>query len=277
MFYFSIGLFSALTFTAFWWFYKDRVERPASPSLMLLRAGTYILVWPVLYWKWFKSADKTRFITDQDYIWPSMAPGDPAFLTRKEQKAQLEAQKVQQEWEAFVDALPQCGSHIMYKGTDIYGERLDGRFIFETTDLLPVLFDEIHPEPFVMEGGDEIDETDVEALQVRAELNEWINDCRKEFGEEHYIYRWLRTYDPTLFVCNVVPTSFNRFEYIASDMIEAGKGQVHCKTCSKVYAASEIKRADEGTSGWVFGVMHCPNGHLLARCKKIHFMRASPD
>ena len=45
--YFLIGIFSALAFAGFWWLYKDSVERPASPSLMLLRAGTYILVWPV--------------------------------------------------------------------------------------------------------------------------------------------------------------------------------------------------------------------------------------
>ena len=97
----------------------------------------------MLYWKWFKSQDKTRFITDPDYVWPEPRPVDPETVKRNEKMAQLEAQKVQQEWEEFVDALPLCGSHVMYKGTDIYGERLAGRFIFETADLLPMVFDRL--------------------------------------------------------------------------------------------------------------------------------------
>ena len=75
-------------------------------------------------------------------------------------------------------------------------------------------------------------------------------------------------------MCNVVPTSFSRFEYIAAYMNEAGKGQVHCKSCDKVYNASDIKAVDGGQGGWILGELYCPNDHLLARRKKIHFMGA---
>lgn len=290
MLYFSIGIFSALVFAGFWWFYKDRVERPASPSLMLLRAGTYILVWPVLYWKWFKSADKTRFITLPEFDMPQPRPVVPDLVKNSARNAPLETRKAHQEWLTFVDAMPQCGSHIMYKGTDIYGERLDGRFIFETPDLLPVVFDRLNPKPVSLDTNDSDDESanlsDEDSQQDSSESSDddnandsddtisWVNTPRLPNTQEHYIHRWLRTYDPTLFVCNVVPTSFNRFEYIASDMIEAGKGQVHCKSCDTVYEASDIKTGDEGQGGWILGAMHCPKAHLLARRKKIHFMRA---
>ena len=273
MLYFSVGIFSALAFAGFWWLYKDRVEYPASPSLILLRAGAYILIWPVLYWKWFKSQDKTRFITDPDYVWPEPRPVDPETVKRNEQKAQLETRKAQQEWSAFVDALPLCGSHIMYKGTDIYGERLAGRFIFETADLLPMVFDRLNPKPFSLDDDDSAnDSNDVEA-EIDTETSARVTLHNGQNTQEHYIHRWLRTYDPTHYVCNVVPNTFDRFEYIASDMIGAGKGQVHCKSCDTVYAASEIKAGDEDTGGWILGAMHCPKEHLLARRKTIHFLR----
>ncbi|QHJ12687.1 hypothetical protein FX988_02945 [Paraglaciecola mesophila] len=274
MLYFLVGGLSSCAFFGYWWLYKDRVENPASLKLMLIRATAYIFVWPVLYWKWLKSQDKTRFITHPDFVLPELSPANAEAVKLNAQKAALKAQKVQQEWEAFVDALPQCGSHIMYKGTDIYGERLNGRFIFETADLLPVLFDAMHPEPFDIDEGRDIDETDVQALNVRNELNEWINTNRKAVKQEHYIHRWLRTYDPALYVCNVVPNSFDRFEYIASEMIEAGKGQAHCKSCNTVYDASDIKAVDGGQGSWIFGELYCPKEHLLARRKKIHFMGA---
>ena len=263
-----------MVFAGFWWFYKDRVERPASPSLMLLRAGTYILVWPVLYWKWFKSADKTRFITLPEFVMPQPRPVDPDIVKNSARNAPLETRKAHQEWLTFVDAMPQCGSHIMYKGTDIYGERLDGRFIFETPDLLPVVFDRLNPKPVSLDTSDSVNVSDDDNANESDDTISWVNTPRLPNTQEHYIHRWLRTYDPTLFVCNVVPTSFDRFEYIASDMIEAGKGQVHCKSCDTVYEASDIKTGDEGQGGWILGAMHCPKDHLLARRKKIHFMRA---
>ncbi|GAC08917.1 hypothetical protein [Paraglaciecola chathamensis] len=279
-FYFSIGLFSAFVFVGYWWLYKDRVDIPASLNLMLIRATAYIFVWPVLFWKWFKSEAKTRFITEPEFVMPEPRPVDPNIVKNSARDAEREAQTLHQEWLSFVDTLPQCGSHIMYKGTDIYGERLDGRFIFETVDLLPLVFDKLNPKPVSFDDTDsandspdaEREASDGEA-EIDSQTSSWVNTPSLPNTQEHYIHRWLRTYDPALFVCNVVPTSFDRFEYIAADMIEAGKGQVHCKSCDTVYDASDIKAVDGGQGGWILGELYCPNDHLLARRKKIHFMR----
>ena len=252
MLYFSIGLFSAFMFVGYWWLYKDRVDIPASLNLMLVRATAYIFVWPVLFWKWFKSEDKTRFITEPELVAPEQRPVDPNIVKNNARNAEREAQTLHQEWLSFVDTLPQCGSHIMYKGTDLYGERLDGRFIFETADLLPLVFDKLNPKPVSFDDTDSANDSpdaECEASDGEAEIDSqtisWVNTPSLPNTQEHYIHRWLRTYDPTLFVCNVVPTSFDRFEYITADMIEAAKGQVHCKSCDKVYDASDIK-----SRGW---------------------------
>jgi hypothetical protein len=274
-FYFSIGLFSAFVFVGYWWLYKDRVDAPASPSLMLIRATAYIFVWPVLFWKWFKSEDKTRFITHpEDFEIPGLSGASSDELEHGASRAQREAQTLQQEWEAFVDTLPQCGSHIMYKGTDIDGERLDGRFIFETADLLPVVFDSLSPKLNLLSDSGENSLSD-DGASVENAINNEISGNNQQNTQEHYIHRWLRTYDPALYVCNVVPTSFDRFEYITANMIEAGKGKIHCKACGKIYEAKQIKMTDQDTGGWILGELYCPDDHLLARYKKMHFTRST--
>jgi len=57
--------------------------------------------------------------------------------------------------------------------------------------------------------------------------------------------------------CNetiVIPEEPAYFEYIALDLIGAGHGSAHCKTCNKTYLAGQLKPITVGFGGSPFGI-----------------------
>ncbi|GAC32080.1 hypothetical protein [Paraglaciecola polaris] len=331
--YFSVGLFTALTFAAYWLLYRGTIESPKSAKVMLFSAIEPLILWPHFCWYFLHHNNRQHAITHYEgFRMPEIKGVSPEEEERK--------------WLTVIDDLPQCGMYMMYKGTDIYGEALSARFIFKTAELLPAIFDAMHPKPFVFAdgtcavdlenddakgaGGTDNDVEDFFLAKGFSPADEFLpaegsflnhaegsrfNDAEGSrfngaegsrfngaegsffnnaegsnqedeshhsapepfFAQERNMHRWLRAYDPALQLCTGLPEAFDRFEYIASSMIEAGKGQVYCKTCAKLYAAKDVKTEDEGQGGWILGAIRCPREHLLARRKKIHFMRACQD
>jgi hypothetical protein len=124
---------------------------------------------------------------------------------------------------------------MVFKGTDIYGERLSGTFIFSSETLTPFVFDGIGP------------------------------NNTQQYCQERILYRWIAACDHALQVCTLIDSDFDRFEYIAANMIKACHGEV--------YPANSITCNTEGTTtgkGWIFEALYCPEQHLLLRSKILH-------
>ena len=148
------------------------------------------------------------------------------------------------EWQDLIANLPVYGSHLVYEGTDIFSDPLPAKFIFDSDILTPYVFDAI--------GGNNTE----------------------QYCQERVLYQWLVGRDHLLQVCTPINSAFDRFEYIAAEMIKSGHGEVYCQECLEVYTANNIRCATEGATGskgWILAALYCPKQHLLLRSKIMHF------
>ncbi len=94
---------------------------------------------------------------------------------------------------------------------------------------------------------------------------------------EYTIHHWLdHHYDRSISQPTVVPTAWNRFQFIADDMIRQGIGKVHCTQCQLDYNTKQLlSKNDRGHAGWNSNRLHCPKNHPLFVVQTTHYTLAS--
>lgn len=127
--YASISLFTALLHGVYWLRCKHKIEKPVAPAEMLLRAVMYALIWPIFYWFMLRERDALHLLNKAESFTPKL---DDVYV---EQRAR--------QWQELIANLPICGTHLIYKGRDIYSEPLPGTFMFESDTLTAYVCDAI--------------------------------------------------------------------------------------------------------------------------------------
>ena len=138
---------------------------------------------------------------------------------------------------------PPCGSVIRYRqGRGRYGETY-GEFLFPAVEV-------------------------EQALRKRL-----IGSPNLSKDDEGAILNWLLHRDDALTYPTDVPSAWPRFQYVANDMIRAGKAKVRCLKCGADLTSGQLTANDDRReSGWNFGQLACPNGHDLISVETAHVL-----
>lgn len=75
--YFAIGLLTAISFIAYWFTCKGKVEKPVTLNVMLQRALLYGMLWPLICWIIISDPDISHFLTtteseSKSFEWPTL-------------------------------------------------------------------------------------------------------------------------------------------------------------------------------------------------------------
>lgn len=136
---------------------------------------------------------------------------------------------------------PPCGAIIRYRPQRGGYEETYGEFLFSAADVEQSLHDRLNQHPHLS------------------------ND------DEGAILNWLQHRNETLKNPSDVPSVWDRFQYIASDLISAGRFEAHCLQCEIDISGDElIAKNDCGLSGWIVDRLTCPSGHVLLAVKTMH-------
>ena len=139
---------------------------------------------------------------------------------------------------------PPCGDLIVYRPAPGYSEETFGEFIFLAND--------VH-----------------ENLALRLKNNPHLKN-----DHEGAIMNWLLQRDTSIDTPTPVPTAWQRFEFIADDLVRKGRAEVRCLTCNESVPADALSATDEGGSwGWLHNRLYCPAGHILLTVAMMHVMR----
>ena len=137
---------------------------------------------------------------------------------------------------------PPCGSVIRY--IPKYGyEETHGEFLFQATDV-------------------------EQELQERLQLNPRLAN-----GDDGSILRWVQGCDESVTEPTAVPSIWVRFQYVADDLIRAGKAEIYCQKCQATIGSDQISTNDDsGKRSWNFDRVVCPHGHDLLVVESLHLM-----
>ena len=137
---------------------------------------------------------------------------------------------------------PPCGSVIRY--TQKYGyEERHGEFLFSAADVERELKNALRENPHLVN-------TDEGAL-----LN------------------WVQRRDDSVTEPTDVPLIWDRFKYVANDLVRAGKADIFCMECESAIGADQITTNDDsGKPSWNFDRVICPQGHKLLVVETVHLM-----
>ena len=139
---------------------------------------------------------------------------------------------------------PPCGDLIVYRPAPGYSEETFGEFIFLAND--------VH-----------------ENLPLRLKNNPHLKN-----DHEGAIMNWLLQRDTSIDTPTPVPTAWQRFEFIADDLVRKGRAEVRCLTCNESVPADALTATNEGGSwGWLHNRLYCPAGHILLTVAMMHVMR----
>ena len=138
---------------------------------------------------------------------------------------------------------PPCGSVIRYRQEyDEYRETY-GEFLFRTVDVEQALCDRLEESPRLADDDE------------GAILN-WINRRSK------------RSVEPT-----DVPSTWRRFQFVANDLVRAGKAEVRCLKCGMALEMNQLVFDDDrGRPGWNYDRLACPQGHKLLVVERAHIL-----
>lgn len=140
---------------------------------------------------------------------------------------------------------PPCSSVIRYSQHD-YNEKILGTFLFDSDDVEDII----------------LDKTESHSNLAR--------------GQEGAMLNWLQQRDDSDIEPTDVPKAWDRFEYIADDLLRHGYGDIFCIACDRAVSHQDlVKNDDNGLSGWNSNRLVCNAGHLLFEVKTIHILRSS--
>jgi hypothetical protein len=135
---------------------------------------------------------------------------------------------------------PPCGLLIHYAQEYGYGET-HGEFQFKAADVEQELKNFLRENPHLTNDDE------------GAILN-WTKGCDESFTE------------PT-----DVPSIWSRFQYVANNLVRAGKAEIYCRECNAVIGVDQIGTNDDhGKRGWNFDRVVCPHGHTLIAVESVH-------
>jgi hypothetical protein len=112
------------------------------------------------------------------------------------------------------------------------------------------------------------------AVEVEQALRKRLIESPKlSRDDEGAILNWLLRRDDTLTYATDMPSEWARFQYVANNMIRAGKAKVRCLKCeSELSSGQLVANDDHGKSGWNFDRLACPNGHNLIVVESAHVL-----
>jgi len=138
---------------------------------------------------------------------------------------------------------PPCGSMIRYDPITFY-EDAYGEFLFKAAD-------------------------------VEQEVEDSIRECTSDLAsdDEGAVLIWTQGRDETLTEPTDVPSIWDRFKYVANDLVRAGKAEIYCKKCQATIGSDQVTTNDDsGKRGWNFDRIVCPHGHNLLVVERVHLM-----
>lgn len=71
---------------------------------------------------------------------------------------------------------------------------------------------------------------------------------------------------------SLVSPLLSTFSHIAFELIEAGKGQVLCPQCERLYQATDLDEGDRMNGGYFSKTFSCPEKHELINRLEMHIM-----
>ncbi len=152
--------------------------------------------------------------------------------------------KRQREEDRLLASPPPCGTFISYRQAPGYQEDTFGEFVFSAND--------VH-----------------ENLAPRLKNNPHLKN-----DHEGAIMNWLLQRDTSIDTPTPVPKAWQRFEFIADDLVRKGRAEVRCLTCNESVPADALTATNEGGSwGWLHNRLYCPAGHILLTVALMHVMR----
>jgi len=135
---------------------------------------------------------------------------------------------------------PPCGSVIRYVQQSVY-EDTHGEFLFSAADVEDAL-----------EG----------ILQENPHLRH---------GDEGALLAWLGGRDESVTEPTDIPSTWSRFQYVASDLVRGGKATIRCKRCETEIGADQFVTNDDNMQrGYNFDRVVCPQGHNLLVVDSVH-------
>jgi hypothetical protein len=146
----------------------------------------------------------------------------------------------QEEQDRLWENPPPCGPLIRYVQHCVY-EDVHGEFLFKVADV---------------------------EQQIKGILQE---NPHLANGDEGAILNWIKRRDESLTEPTGVPSAWARFEYVANDLVRAGKAEIHCTKCGTVIGSDQLATNDDsGKRGWNFDRVACQHGHNLLVAESVH-------
>lgn len=138
---------------------------------------------------------------------------------------------------------PPCGDVVLYtQGHARFGQTTSGEFLFSASDVESVLVQKLRENPHL-------------ASDDEGAILKWVRNRQARHGS------------------TPVPSVWLKFQYVADDLIRAGKGQVRCLQCVETFPTGElIPKDDRGLPGWNFDRLKCPRGHPLLVVEGAHIL-----
>ncbi len=153
-------------------------------------------------------------------------------------------QSAQEEMEDLMASPPYCSNTIAFKGKSRHSS-FEGTFYFSALD----------------------------ALQADNLKN--VTGEVSRLNQEPIIKKWLLNRNDSDNSPVHTPKALDRFEFIALDLIMAGKGEVLCSECNKTYSNKLLKVYEDRLDvGWNGTKIICPEEHMLFYPRTIHIMGA---
>lgn len=114
-----------------------------------------------------------------------------------------------------------------------------------------------------------------QAPQVEQALRQHLSGAPNLFNDDDgVILNWTCGRDEALIEPPDVPSAWARIEFVANDLIRAGKADVKCLKCAIDIEQSKIVTDDDrGRAGWNYDRLLCPNGHNLLVVRRFHILR----
>ena len=137
---------------------------------------------------------------------------------------------------------PPCGSVIRYIPECIY-EETNGEFLFRSAD---------------------VEQNLEEVLQENPNLAN---------SDEGAILNWVQGSDDSLTEPTNVPSIWARFQYVANNLVRAGKANIYCKECeTEIRQEQIVMNDDSGKPSWNYDRVVCPHGHNLLVVESVHLL-----
>jgi hypothetical protein len=136
----------------------------------------------------------------------------------------------------FWKNLPPCGPQLYYRlsACDKRVGQSSGEFIFCSSDVEECLLSTFRQNPHL------------------------------NTGLESDMLHWLQHRDKSIVIPVAIPDEWDRFKYIANELLRTKSMEVRCLKCNDKYRSDELQRMDdENLPGWNFNRLLCPNGHLV--------------